>query len=125
MNKQVEIQKVKQRRKARTKSKLFGTKETPRLSVFRSSVYIYAQLIDDNTGNTLCSAKTSEIELKKGSKEEVKNKKQEEAFLVGELLAQKAIDKKIESVIFDKGSYKYHGRVKSLADGARKGGLKF
>ncbi len=125
MNKQLEIQKVKQRRKARAKSKLFGTKEIPRLSVFRSSAHIYAQLIDDSTGSTLCSAKTSEIELKKGSKEEAKNKKQEEAFLVGELLAQKAVDKKIESVIFDKGSYKYHGRVKSLAEGARKGGLKF
>jgi len=125
MNKQIEIQIRKKRRKTRIKSKIFGTKISPRLSVFRSNNYIYAQLVDDQNGNTLCSAKVSELKLKKDSKEDGERRKEKEAFLVGELLAQKASDKKIEEVQFDKGSYKYHGRVKALAEGARKGGLKF
>lgn len=124
MNKQLEIQKRKKRREARTRAKFFGTKVKPRLSVFRSNVSISAQLIDDQAGNTLCSAGSFELKIKKNSQEDG-NRKEKEAFLVGELLAQKASDKKIESVVFDKGSYKYHGRVKSLAEGARKGGLKF
>ena len=119
MNIQIENQKRKKRREARTRSKLFGTAENPRLSVFRSNKSIYAQLIDDQNGRTLLSASVKELKLEKSKK------KEEEAFLLGEFLAKKAIEKKINSVQFDKGSYKYHGRVKALAEGARKGGLIF
>jgi large subunit ribosomal protein L18 len=124
MNKQIEIQKRKRRREARTRSNIFGTSLIPRLSVFRSNTSIYAQLIDDQLGKTLVSANIAELKIKDNKKFK-ENRKQEEAFLVGELLAQKALEKKIEKVQFDKGSYKYHGRLKSLAEGARKGGLKF
>lgn len=92
----------------------------PRLSVYRSNVYIYAQVIDDVQGKTLVAA--GERELKTSGKQMTKTDK---AHLVGELLAKKALDKKITTVVFDRSGYKYHGRVKALADGARKGGLKF
>ena len=107
-----------QRRKARVRAKIFGVTSQPRLSVFRSLKHIYAQLIDDQKGKTLVAAKDSEVKTKKNGKTNI-------AFEVGELLAQKAKQAGIEKVVFDKGCYQYHGRIKSLADGARQGGLKF
>ncbi len=101
----------KQRRKLRVRKKVYGSSNTPRLSVFRSNKYIYAQVIDDKVGVTLVSA--------------FGKKDTKAAEKVGEDLAKKAIAQKINKVVFDKGSYKYHGRVKSLAEGARKGGLQF
>jgi large subunit ribosomal protein L18 len=108
------------RRKKRIRAKIFGTKDKPRLSVFRSAKHIYAQLIDDEKNKTLVSA--SDLELKKSRK---KLKKIEKAKEVGKLIAKKAQNLKIEKVVFDRGGYKYHGRVKALAEGAREGGLKF
>lgn len=113
-------------RKKRVRSKIV-LKEKKRFSVFRSSKHIYAQIIDDRFRKTLVAA--SDIELKRNGKQnKVKMErcsKNEKARLVGELLAQKALEKGIKSVVFDRGPYKYHGRVKALAEGARKGGLKF
>lgn len=106
------------RRHRRVRAKIQGTAETPRLCVFRSANHIYAQLIDDEKGKTLLSA--SDLEIKKR-----KEKKAVLAVEVGRIIAKKAIEKKINKVIFDRGGYKYHGRVKSLAEGAREGGLKF
>lgn len=117
------------RRHRRVRKKVFGTPERPRLCVFRSNKQIYAQIIDDTIGHTLvaCSSLTPEIrekikELKE--KGEIKNKV-DIAFIVGEYLAKKALEKGITKVAFDRGGYKYHGRVKALAEGARKGGLEF
>ena len=106
------------RRHRRIKAKIIGTVKIPRLCVFRSNKHIYGQLIDDEKGRTLLLA--SDLEFKK-----TKSKKTEIASQVGELLAKKALGKKFEKVIFDRGGYKYHGRVKALAEGARQGGLKF
>lgn len=104
-------------RKARVRAKIIGTMDRPRLSVFRSSVHIYAQIINDNIGKTLVSA--SDLGLKE------KEKKVETAEKVGEAIAKKAIAKKIKKVVFDRNGFKFHGRVKALAEGARKGGLEF
>ena len=98
----------------------FGTAERPRLSVFRSNKEIYAQVIDDTTGKTLVSASSRDKELEK-----VKGTKSEIAAAVGKSLAEKAVKAGVEAVAFDRGGYLYHGRVKSLAEGAREGGLKF
>ncbi|MFZ5559626.1 MAG: 50S ribosomal protein L18 [Patescibacteria group bacterium] len=108
------------RRHKRVKAKIKGTVKIPRLCVFRSNKHIYGQLIDDEKGKTLVVASDLEIKSSRpaGQKSKIAN-------LVGELLAKKALEKKIDKVIFDRGGYKYHGRVKSLAEGARKGGLKF
>ena len=97
-------------------------KEKLRLSVFRSNKHIFAQIIDDGRGVTLLTASDLSLEVKKVKKG---LKKMEIAKMVGELLGQKAIQKKIPEVVFDKGCYKYHGRVKALAEGARTAGLKF
>lgn len=105
----------------RIRKKISGTSEKPRLSVFRSNKQIYVQVIDDQKGITLLSASSKEKEI--ASKTKIR--KTEQAKLVGELLAAKCKDKGIESIIFDRGGYKYHGRIKSLADSAREGGLKF
>jgi large subunit ribosomal protein L18 len=105
-------------RHKRVRAKIKVLAETPRLCVFRSNKHIYAQLIDDSEGKIILIA--SDLELKKKS-----GKKTDIAARVGELLAGKAIEKKIEKAVFDRGGYQYHGRVKALADGARKGGLKF
>lgn len=102
---------------ARIRSKVSGTQERPRLFVFRSNAHIYADLIDDVKRVTLVSAR--DIEVKEGKT------KSEKALLVGELLAKKALEKKIKEVVFDRGGNLYHGRVKQVAEGARKGGLKF
>ena len=97
-----------------------GTKDQPRLSVFRSNKEIYAQLVDDVNGNTIISSSSTEKEISK-----LKVNKIEMAMEVGKKLAEKAISKGIKQVSFDRSGYLYHGRVKSLADGAREGGLKF
>lgn len=110
------------RRHKRVRAKIFGTKERPRLCVFKSNQHIYAQLIDDDKGRTLVVA--SDLELKK-PKTENQKPKTDVAKEIGKLIAQKAQDLKIEEVVFDRGGYQYHGRVKALADGAREGGLKF
>ena len=102
--------------KFRIRKKIVGTAERPRLSVFRSNKQIYAQVINDLTGTTLASASSLGME---------KMPKQEQAQKVGELVAEKAKAAGVESVVFDRNGYLYHGRVKELADGARKGGLKF
>lgn len=104
-------------RKTRVRAKIIGTADRPRLSVFRSSVHIYAQIINDNIGKTLVSA--SDLGLKE------KGKKTEIAEKVGEALAKKAVAKKIKKIVFDRNGFKFHGRVKALAEGARKGGLEF
>lgn len=112
------IHDAKKRKQRRIREKIKRISKRLRLSIFRSNKHIYAQIIDDQKEKTLVSA--SDFDLKKKDL-----KKKEEAFEVGKLLAEKALDKKIKKVVFDKGAYKYHGRVKNLADGARKGGLEF
>ena len=110
------------RRHARVRKNLAGTTERPRLNVFRSLSAIYAQVIDDQTGRTLISASSMDSELR----EKLKGmKKSEQAKLIGQTLAQRAKDKGINAVVFDRGGYRYIGRVKALADGAREGGLQF
>ena len=103
----------------RIRAKIKGTEKYPRLSIFRSNKYIYAQLIDDLNGKTLVSV--SDIKINK------KNKlnKTEKAKEIGFSLAKKAINNKIKKIILDRGGYKYHGRIKAVAEGAREGGLKF
>ncbi len=108
--------------KRHIRKKIHGTPDRPRLSVFRSNKHIYAQIIDDEAGHTLVAASTRSKEL--AGKLEGKTKI-EQAQLVGQLLAEKALKANIEQVVFDRNGYKYHGRVKALAEGARKGGLKF
>ncbi len=107
------------RRHTRVRGKISGTAECPRLDVFRSNSNIYAQLIDDVKGVTLVSASSVEKDFggAKGNKEEARK--------VGQLIAKRAADKNITEVVFDRGGYIYHGRVKELAEGAREGGLKF
>jgi large subunit ribosomal protein L18 len=106
--------------KKRIRKTVSGTKERPRLSVFRSNKQIYAQLIDDNLGCTLASANSSESEIAGNNDPKVKLAK-----LVGIAIANKAKQAGITTVVFDRGGYLYHGRVKSLAEGAREGGLIF
>ena len=98
---------------------MVGTKDRPRLFVFRSNQHIYAQLINDDNAKVLISASDKDIKEKKGAK------KGEMAKEVGKFIAQKAIESKIEKVVFDRGGVLFHGRIKLLADGAREGGLKF
>ena len=107
------------KRHARDRRKISGTAECPRLDVFRSLQHIYAQLIDDVNGVTLVAASTVEKDFKDygGNKDA--------AFKVGKLLAERAAEKGITDVVFDRGGYIYHGRVESLAEGAREGGLNF
>ena len=111
--------KARLKRHARVRSKISGTPECPRLDVFRSAKHIYVQIIDDVNGVTLAAASTVEKDFgaTKGNKEEARK--------VGNLIAQRAIEKGISEVVFDRGGYVYHGRVKELAEGAREGGLKF
>lgn len=109
---------ARERRTARVRSKVRGTAERPRLSVFRSSRAIWAQVIDDQRGHTLVSGSSTQLE-------ETGLSKKEAAAKVGMLVAERAKAAGIERVVFDRGPYLYHGRVKSLADGAREGGLEF
>ena len=113
---------VRQRRHARFRKHVSGTPETPRLNVYRSSKNIYVQIIDDVNGVTLTSAST----LEQTVKEEIAGKtKTEAAKVVGRIAGERAKEKGIETVVFDRGGYLYTGRVQSLADGAREAGLKF
>jgi len=105
--------------KRRIRKRVTGSSKTPRLSVFRSNKQIYAQLIDDTTGKTLVSASSYK------NKATEKINKVDQAGVIGKEVAEKAVKAGIESVVFDRNGYLYHGRVKSLADSAREGGLKF
>lgn len=113
---------IRQRKHERVRKRISGTPERPRLNVFRSLKHIYAQIIDDTTGTTLVSASTVDEALK-GKLNSGSNK--EAAREVGKLLARKALEKGITKVVFDRGGYLYHGRVRELAEGAREGGLEF
>lgn len=128
------------RRHKKVRGKVFGISQKLRLCVFRSSKHIYAQLIDDEKGRILVSASDLKIKttskkqpITRSKKEKVGKKEEKKAlsgklalaFEVGKLIAKKAEDLKVEEIVFDRGGYKYHGRVKALADGARQGGLKF
>ena len=113
---------ARERRHVRVRKNLAGTAERPRLNVFKSLSGIYAQVIDDQSGHTLLSASTVDRDLR----EKVKGlKKSEQAKLVGQVLAERAKSKGINAVVFDRGGFRYIGRVKALADGAREGGLQF
>ncbi|BDG45563.1 MULTISPECIES: 50S ribosomal protein L18 [Parageobacillus] len=111
---------VRKRRHARVRKKIFGTAERPRLNVFRSNKHIYAQIIDDMKAVTLVSASTLDKEFDLESTGNI-----EAAKKVGELVAKRALAKGIKKVVFDRGGYLYHGRVKALADAAREAGLEF
>lgn len=110
------------RRHARVRKNVFGTTDRPRLSVFRSLEEIYAQVIDDIEGHTLVSASTIDGELRTKLSG---LKKSEQARLVGKAVAERAKSKGIDAVVFDRGGFRYMGRIKALADGAREGGLEF
>lgn len=114
--------KSRERRHRRIRRKISGTPERPRLNVFRSLNHIYAQVIDDVAGHTMVSASTAEPDI---AAELTDKTKKEQATLVGKTVAERARAAGIETVVFDRGGYIYHGRVKALADGAREGGLKF
>ena len=106
----------KDRRRARIRRKITGTAERPRLSVYRSNIHIYAQLIDDSTGRTLAAADSREVEGAENRKDAAQR--------VGELVARRASEAGIETAVFDRGGNQYHGRVAALAEGARENGLK-
>ena len=110
---------TKDRRKKRVRAKVSGTSERPRLSVFRSNKGFYLQIIDDSKGITLASAHSKEL------KGEPKTNNIEQAVKLGQLLAKKAKEKKIEKLVFDKSAYRYHGRVKAIADAVREAGIEF
>ncbi len=110
------------RRRRHVRSRVFGTPERPRLNVFRSLKHIYGQVIDDTEGHTLAAASTLDPDVR----EQIEGmSKVEQARVVGKLLADRALEKGVTKVVFDRAGYKYHGRVKALADGAREGGLDF
>lgn len=120
MIKMIDRNKVRQRRHLRVRKHIIGTPERPRLNVFRSNANIYAQIIDDTNGVTICSASTLDkaTEVENGGNVEA-------AKAVGKLVAERAIEKGIKAVVFDRGGYPYHGRVEALADAARAAGLEF
>jgi large subunit ribosomal protein L18 len=114
--------KARMKRKQRIRKKILGTSERPRLSVFRSSRHIYAQLIDDASGSTVIAASTLDPSVReKGAFEN----KIAAATHIGKLVAERALEKGIDKVVFDRNGFLYHGRVKALSDGAREAGLKF
>ncbi len=113
---------ARQSRHARVRSRVSGIPERPRLNVFRSLNHIYAQVIDDIKGVTLASASSLDTNIRDSSEGK---KKMERAEMVGKLVAERALAAGINEVVFDRGGYKYHGRVKALADASRKAGLKF
>ena len=112
---------ARKRRKIRIRKKISGTAERPRLVVYRSNLHIYAQVIDDTTGNTLASIST--LALSRNGEKVGSNKTG--ADQVGKEIARMALEKQISQVVFDRNGYLYHGRIKAVADGAREGGLKF
>ena len=120
MIKKVARNEVRKARHERVRDKVSGTSDSPRLNVFRSNGNIFAQIIDDEKGVTLCSASSIDKELKLTNGGNI-----EAATKVGELIARRAKKAKIETVVFDRGGYLYHGRVKALAEAARENGLKF
>lgn len=109
------------RRHNKIRTQLFGTDKRPRLAVFKSNRHIYAQLIDDQKGNTLAAVSDKDINKDK----KLNNTNAEEAKKVGEAIAAAGLKLKIKNIVFDRGGFKYHGLVKAVAEGARKGGLKF
>ncbi len=119
MNRKKNLNKIRTRRASRTRAKISGTAEKPRLSVFRSNRYVYAQLIDDKKGHTVAGISTFEMKKSAG-----KDPKTVQAERIGEKLAKKALASGVKQAVFDRGSYKYHGRIKAVAEGAKKGGLK-
>jgi large subunit ribosomal protein L18 len=127
MNKQKQKVNKRLRRRGRVRAVISGTKDCPRMSVFRSNTSMNVQLIDDQSGNTLVSVHSREVKMKRSTKK--KEGELSKGILIGhelgKLVAKKALDKKIKEAVFDRGGYKYHGRVKAVAEGAREGGLKF
>ena len=119
MIKRADSNKARAKRHARVRAKISGTPECSRLNVFRSAKHIYAQIIDDVNGVTLAAASTMDKEF------EGAGGNAEAARKVGQMIAKRALDKDIKDVVFDRGGYLYHGRVKELAEGAREGGLNF
>lgn len=117
MIKKIDRNKARLKKHRRVRAKISGTSQRPRLNIFRSNKAIYAQLIDDTKGVTIASA--SSMELK------VNNNNIETSTQVGQLIAKKALDLKIDTIVFDRGGYLFHGKVKALADAAREAGLKF
>ncbi len=113
---------ARQRRHLRIRKSLEGTPERPRLCVFRSSIHTYAQLIDDRAGRTLAAASTLDPEIRERA---AAGKKADAGKMVGQLIARRAQERGVRRVVFDRGGYVYHGRVRALADGAREGGLEF
>ena len=122
MGKKLSRSKVRKRRHLRVRKRVNGTADRPRLNVFRSLSQIYAQVINDETGQTLISASSIDRDLRKKMAGKTKT---EQAELVGKVVAERAISLSIDQVIFDRAGYRYIGRVKALADGAREGGLQF
>ena len=118
-----EFNKRRLRIKSTIRKKIYGTSERPRFSVYRSLNDIYGQIIDDSAGKTLVALSSNSKEIK--DEVAAAKTKVEKSAIVGKLLAQKAVEKKIAAVVFDRNGYLYHGRVKAFADGAREGGLKF
>ena len=113
---------ARERRHSRVRKTVYATESRPRLNVFKSLSGIYAQIIDDNEGNTLASASTVDKDLR----EQMKGlKKTEQAKAIGKAVAERAKSKGISAVVFDRGGFRYVGRIKALADGAREGGLQF
>ncbi len=113
---------IKEKKHLRIRNRFSGSAERPRLSVFRSNNHMYAQIIDDTVGNTLVAASTVEKDVKAELK---KTNNVEAAAYLGKVIAKKALDKGITEVVFDRGGFIYHGKIKALADAAREEGLKF
>jgi len=122
MSAQVDKRRARERRHLRVRKRVFGTPERPRLNVYRSLSHIYAQVIDDTRGVTLVSASTIDPEVRPHVQGLPKT---EQARLVGKKVAERALAKGITKVVFDRGGYKYHGRVKALAEASREAGLEF
>lgn len=121
MFKPLDTRAARQRRHRRIRVSLSGTTQRPRLNVFRSLHHIYAQVIDDTTGTTLAAASSNEPDVR----ESLKGSKTERARAIGKAIAERARDKGVSAVVFDRGGYLYHGRIKALADAAREAGLEF
>jgi len=115
--------KTRLRRKGHIRKHISGTAERPRLAVYRSLNHIYAQLVDDQAEKSIMSVSDLSADIKTNIKKDTT--KTEKSVMVGELIAKKALKKKINTVVFDRGGFKYHGRIKALADAARKAGLEF
>ncbi len=118
----VDREAARRKRHMRIRRNVFGTQERPRLNIFRSLQHIYVQIIDDWAGHTLVSASTVDSEVRDQTNGLSKT---EQARIVGEVVAERALDEGIEKVVLDRGGYKYHGRVKALAEAAREKGLRF